>query len=106
MSETTSELQSVHGAKKELSDLEEPEVMHTLKEDLIDLTVQSPSKLLKYINLFLNFRVDSQKIDTDLSPVDVVYSPNIIHGEPLVDRKSTFQAHATEVHSSQEVTLH
>ena len=103
VSETTSELLPVHGTKKELSHVEEPEMIHILKEDL---TVQClPSKLMKYINLFLNFRVDSQKTDTEFSPVDVVYSPNIIHGEPLMDRKSTFQAHATEVHSSQEVAL-
>ena len=29
--------------------------------------------------------------------------PDIVHGEPLTDRKSTFQAHAAKVHSKQEV---
>ena len=29
--------------------------------------------------------------------------PDIVHSEPLTDRKSTFQAHAAKVHSKQEV---
>ena len=32
-----------------------------------------------------------------------VESESIIHGEPLTDRKSTFQAHVAEVHSMDEV---
>ena len=32
-----------------------------------------------------------------------VHCPDIMHGEPLTDRKSTFQAHVAEVTSKQEV---
>lgn len=31
--------------------------------------------------------------------------PAIIHGEPLTDRKSTFQAHAAQVTTTEEVSL-
>lgn len=57
MSETTSELLSVLGTKKELSDVEEPEMMHIVEEDLIDLTIQSPSILLKYISTYFKIFV-------------------------------------------------
>lgn len=32
--------------------------------------------------------------------------PDIVHGEPLTDRKSTFQAHAATVYSKQEVRVY
>lgn len=32
-------------------------------------------------------------------------SDSMFHGEPFTDRKSTFQAHATEVHSMDEVII-
>lgn len=45
------------GTKKELSDVEEPEMMHIVEEDLIDLTIQSPSILLKYISTYFKIFV-------------------------------------------------
>ena len=36
--------------------------------------------------------------------VDIV-CPMIHHGDPLTDRKSTFQAHAAEVHTTGEVSI-
>ena len=32
-------------------------------------------------------------------------TPEILHGEPLTDRKSTFQAHIATVHSVEEVKM-
>ena len=31
--------------------------------------------------------------------------PSILHGNPLTDRKSTFQAHVAQVYSKEEVSL-
>ena len=31
--------------------------------------------------------------------------PTIVHGEPLTDRKSTFQAHVAQVTTTEEVSL-
>ena len=40
---------------------------------------------------------------TSAESANLMDGEEIIHGEPLTDRKSTFQAHVTEVHSVNQV---
>ena len=50
-------------------------------------------------------RTLSLSITLDLKMSHPVTVSDIVHGQPLTDRKSTFQAHVAEVHSKDEVSM-
>ena len=47
----------------------------------------------------------SNSVDQKTAEPVAIVCPMIHHGDPLTDRKSTFQAHAAEVHTTGEVSI-